>query len=136
MSALRFTALTALLAFAACDGEDPDFPDGGDPSGGGDAAASMCGAPTGSCRHPEGLLCEDYGGAYPDDEARTSCEDAFYVWSDSPCDTTNTVGGCRIESPSGVGGTGWWCVTSWQFSPTTTEQVMQTCPGFYVPPPS
>jgi hypothetical protein len=135
MSALRVSrllALAATLASTACASDDPSFPDGG--GSGGDAASVTCNMPFGSCLATGATMCQDYAGMVPAATAQQECVAAGGTWASTPCATTNTSGACRFEQPAGTGGT--WCATVWFFPPTTTENVIATCPspGIFIPP--
>jgi hypothetical protein len=123
MQAPRFSILFA-LTLAACFGSDhPTLGDSGGGSGG-----DACPAFAGSCRASDGSYCIDIASPLGHPALEQACEaNSAGTWSTSRCDTTGTVGGCRIECAA----------TTWWFSPVTSDQAMQICVSTeaYVPPP-
>lgn len=135
MSAVRCVALAAAAMLAACaSDDDPTFTDAGGTTLPDASTSATCGAPFGSCTVIGGTMCDDYAGPIPAVQARDSCVSAGGTWADAPCATTGTVGGCRIEQPTGDNRV--WCVTTWRFPPVTSSDAMSACPApaVWLPP--
>ena len=133
---MRSLAFMFAISFAAACGsnDDPEFVDGGGlPGDGGSQQAACSMTPYGSCRSNDTSVCADYAGEIPLAQAMAQCGNlGETTWSDAPCVTAGTVGGCQIgqESPLGA-----YCTTVWWFPPATAEGVMGACPatGTWIP---
>jgi hypothetical protein len=133
-SSLSRLAISFVAAAACGSSDDPDFTDGGGGPGfdaSSQAACSM--TPYGSCRSNDGFACAEYAGSISQQQAMAQCGNfGETTWSSSPCDRTDTVGGCQIGQASPLGA---YCTTLWWYPPTTAEAGMAACgtAGTWIP---
>lgn len=107
------------------DGGSPSVGGGGAGEGGSGGEAPVDCTSIGSCAANDGTSCVDYGGSLDEPMTVEACEEGgSATWSEEPCDTTDTVGGCEYDTAPGGP-----CATTWYFAPLTAETVMTTCDG-------
>jgi hypothetical protein len=122
--------ICSFLAASACGGSsqnnDGDGGGSGDGGGGGDGAAPStspngCADVGGSCA--TGPICTDYAGFDAANLAayQAACTaGATNTWSSTACNTTGSVGGCKLMAPTN-------CTVFWDFPPLTVSSSMANC---------
>jgi hypothetical protein len=104
-------ALAICCAPLACTADDAAS------GGGGEGSADACTDIVGSCRIAE--ACTDYAGIEPE-LVEPSCTSTG-TWSDEPCPSAGTIGGCQAENLSRG------CAVTWYYAPATEADLDQFC---------
>lgn len=99
----------------------------GTDNGGSGGGGASCSTLNGSCKTSASACNEYYGGASgTKDIQKQTCAQLNGTWSDDPCDTTGSVGGCKQEETVGniCGG-----AISWFYAPITADNLATACPA-------
>lgn len=124
-SASSSSGATSTSSSSSSGSTDADAGTAGSSSGssGSSGDDAMCNTVNGSCR--TSTVCNEYyGGAV--DTQKTVCNNLKGTWSDDPCDTSESVGGCKqiTKAANYCGG-----AISWFFAPMTEDNVAGACPS-------